>query len=358
MSDKEKAAAAHRVVHYGEGAFSIRSTKMTTGVLRYGRQTSVAVIDSTKVGKTAEEVIGFGGKVPVVASLADAMKFAPDTFLVGTTPVGGRVDVPLRKAILEAIDRGLHVHAGLHDFLTNDPEISAAAAKKGVELKDLRKPEPNLPVGKGLCRWSKSYISLMVGTDCATGKMTVALEIDRAARARGIKSEFVATGQCGIAIAGWGSPIDAIAGDFMAGAVERDILSVDGQADFILVEGQGSLLHPGFSSVTLALLHGACPHSLILNAQVTRTEISNMTGRIPIPSLDKVIKPYIDLAEPIRPTKLVAVSVNSYGVTEQEARDYIKAAEDLLQVPANDPVRFGADNLVDAIEAHRKSIGM
>lgn len=328
---------------------------MTTGVLRYGYHESVAVIDSQHAGKTVEEVLGFGGNVPIVASLFAAMKYSPEALLIGITPSGGRLPETMKTVCLEAISLGLDVYAGLHDFLTDDADLRKAAEEKKVRLWDIRRPPAHMPVGGGLCRWSKSYITLMVGSDCAIGKMTVALEIDREAKRRGIHSEFVATGQCGIAIAGWGSPIDAIPGDFMAGMVERDVLSVDG-ADMILVEGQGSLLHPGFSSVTLGLLHGSIPHSLILCHQVTRKEISKIR-EVPIPPLPEVIKPYIQLASPFRTPAFVGVCLNTLGVSDEEARAAVEEAERVCGIPATDPVRFGAAKLVDALEKHRRSIG-
>lgn len=344
-----------RIVHLAEGNFSLRNSKMTTGVLRYGYHESVAVIDSQYVGKTAQEVVGCGGNVPVVASLADAMKYRPEALLIGITPTGGRLPEPMKTLCLEAISLGLDVYAGLHDFLTDDEELVAAAQKHNVKLWDIRKPPKQMPVGGGLCRWAKSYISLMVGSDCAIGKMTVALEIDREAKRRGVKSEFVATGQCGIAIAGWGSPIDAIPGDFMAGMVERDVMSVDG-ADLILVEGQGSLLHPGFSSVTLALLHGAIPHSLILCHQTSRKEVSKIKD-VPIPPLPEVIEPYIRLASPFRKPEFIGVCLNTSGTSEEEARAAVAEAEKTCGVPASDPVRFGAGKLVDALIEHRRKLG-
>lgn len=347
-----------RILHLAEGKFSFRFSKMTTGVLRYGFHDSVAVIDSTKAGKTSQEILGIGGDVPVISSIEEGMKFNPQVLLVGITPAGGQLTDEVKKFCLDAIERGLDVWAGLHDFLVDDPDIASAAERNGVRLWDIRRPGKKLPVGAGLCRWSKSYISTMVGSDAAIGKMTVALEIDREARKRGIKSEFVATGQCGIAIAGWGSPIDAIAGDFMAGCVERDCLSVDGAADFILVEGQGSLLHPGFSAVTLGLIHGSCPHSLILCHQTTRTEISNMKD-IPIPSLSVIAEMYLSVARPFRPdVKIIGVSLNTSGTTDEEARAAVEAAAKELGVPATDPVRYGAAPLVEAIEKHRREIGM
>jgi uncharacterized NAD-dependent epimerase/dehydratase family protein len=356
MTENAKNIQSRRVVHLAEGNFALRSAKMSVGVIRYGIHESVAIIDSLQVGKTSQEIIGAGGDIPVVASLDDALKYDPEVLLIGITPTGGVLPPEWRPLLLKAIDHGLEVHAGLHEFLNDDEEISAAAKAKGVRLWDIRRPAKNLPVGGGLARWAKSYVSLMVGTDCALGKMTVALEIDRAIKKRGLRSEFVATGQCGIAIAGWGSPIDAIAGDFMAGAVERDVMSVDGKTDIILVEGQGSLLHPGFSSVTLGLMHGACADGLILCHQCTRTEISKIKD-VPIPSLTVVAQLYLELMKGIKPTEIVGVALNTVGLSDDEAKAAVDAASAELNVPATDCVRFGAEPLVDALEAHRAKIG-
>ncbi len=329
---------------------------MTTGVLRYGIHDSVAVIDESKAGQTANEVIGFGGDVPVVASLEDAMKFKPEALLVGITPTGGRLPDDLKNMILDAIDKGLDCWAGLHDFMSEDPDIADAANRNGVEIWDLRKPGKNLPVGGGLCRWSDNYIALMVGTDAAIGKMTVACEMNRDMNMRGINSEFVATGQVGIAIAGWGSPIDAIPGDFMAGCVERDVMACK-DVDVVLVEGQGSLYHPGFSSVTLALIHGSCPDGIILCHQSTRKEVSKIKD-IPIPPLNEVADLYLHQVKHLKPdAKIIGVSINSSGTSEEEIQAEIKEVEALLGVPATDPVRFGTKKLIDAVEAHRKEVG-
>lgn len=357
MPTHHLAVEKKRIVHLAEGKFNLRTSKMTTGVIRYGYHDSVAVIDSTQMGRTAGEVLGFGGDIPVVGSLAEAMEFEPEAMLIGITPPGGRLPEDMRTIIIEAIALGLDVYAGLHDFLNEDEEISSAARDAGVRLWDLRKPPRSMPVGGALTRWAKSYISLMVGSDAAIGKMTVALEIHNMARARGIKSEFVATGQCGIAIAGWGSPIDAIPGDFMAGMVERDVMSCDG-ADMILVEGQGALLHPGFSSVTLGLLHGACPHSLILCHQTSRTGISTVRD-VSIPPLNEVADQYLHMMRHLRPEcRFVGVSLNTSGTSNEEARAAVEEAEALLGLPATDPVRFGPEKLVDALENHRRELGL
>lgn len=345
-----------RIVHLAEGKFAQRSAKMSVGVIRYGVHESVAVIDSTQAGKTCQQAIGAGGETPIVSTLAEALALKPDTLLIGTTPVGGRLPQESRGIVRAAIEANLDIWTGLHDFLSDDEELGSYAKEQGVKIWDIRKPAKNLPVGGGLCRWSKSYVSLMVGTDCALGKMTVALEIDREAQRTGINTAFIATGQTGIAIAGWGSPVDAIAGDFMAGAVERDVLSVDGKVDMILVEGQGSLLHPGYSPVTLGLMHGCCPDSMILCGQITRTEISNIKD-LPIPSLSVVGKLYTDLIAPVKPSEIVGIAINTSGVDEEEAKAYLKEVENECGLPATDTVRFGAGPLVAALNEHRKSIG-
>ncbi len=356
MPERAKAIEKKRLVHLAPGAFSLRSAKMAVGVLRYGYHESVAVIDPEQAGKTTNEVIGCGGDTPIVATLEETFKFNPQAVLVGIAPAGGRLPADMKATLLSAIEHGLDVYAGLHDFLQDDPEISAAAARKGVRLWDIRKPEPTLPVGGSLCRNAKSYVALMVGSDCAIGKMTAALEIDRAAKKQGIRTEFIATGQCGIAIAGWGSPIDAVPGDFMAGCVERDILAADGEAEIILVEGQGALLHPGYSAVTLGLIHGSCPDGLVLNHMVTRTTITS-NPHIRIPPLPEVVQPYLDMAGLMKPTALAATALNTFGVSDSEARKAVREAEEALGVPATDPVRYGAGKLVEALQEHRRKVG-
>ena len=345
------------IVHLAEGSFSLRHAKMSTGVIRYSNQKSVAVIDSTQAGKTVEEVTGIKSEIPVpiVASIEDAFQYNPNTLLIGITPTGGKIPQAWRQVIESAMDHGMDIISGMHEFLSNDPVYLEKSKQANIEIWDLRKPSPTIPVGGGLCRWAKSYICLTVGTDCAIGKMTVALEIQKEAIEQNLTTEFIPTGQTGIAIAGWGSPIDAIAGDFMAGAVEQDILSRD-DADLILVEGQGALLHPGYSSVTLALLHGSCPDSLVLCHRIDRKEISKIRD-IPIPSFRETIENYLVLAKPIKPTKIVAFAVNTAGHPEEEVLDYLKKVEDELQVPATDPVRYGSSEIVKAIKKHKLEIG-
>ncbi|MDK2971156.1 MAG: hypothetical protein PWP23_911 [Candidatus Sumerlaeota bacterium] len=346
------------IVHLAEGYCTPRGAKTTRGVLVYSEHDSVAVIDSTNAGKTARQLLDGGGDIPVVGSLADVFRMGlkPDTLVVGVTPVGGRLPTSFRRPVIEALEAGIDVWSGMHQFLQNDQELRLAAERGGAEIWDVRKPPEDLPVGMGAMINNKSYSMLMVGTDCALGKMTAGLVIRDAAKAIGKHYEFVATGQTGMMITGWGHPVDAIPGDFMCGCVEKDCLSVDGQCDAIIVEGQGSLLHPGYSPVTLGLLHGCMPDGMILCHQPSRTAVSNRE-HVLIPALSIVAKLYEDVQKLLKPSRVIGGVLNTHGMAEDTARAAIEAAENDLGRPVTDPVRFGAEVLVEAIEKHRKEIG-
>lgn len=351
---------ARRLVHLAEGAFHIKEAKTTVGVLRYGIHETAAVIDSTKAGKTCQEVVGVGGSAPVVSSLEEALAYKPNCLLIGVAPRGGALPESWRSTIRQAIEAGLDIYSGLHTFLSEDPEFVEAAHRKNVRLWDVRKAPKGLPVALGLTRYTKSYVNLTIGTDCSVGKMTTSLEIQRVLRARGRSVEFVATGQTGIMISGWGHPIDAIAGDFMSGAVEMDCMSVDGRCDIILVEGQATLIHPGYSGVTLALLQGAMPDSLILCHHASRLEVAR-GYKIPFPPMLEMARRHTDTVNWIRespyPTKCLGVSVATWDMSEDKARDAIQRIKDETGLPATDPVRFGAEPLAEAILEHQREIG-
>jgi uncharacterized NAD-dependent epimerase/dehydratase family protein len=201
-------------------------------------------------------------------------------------------------------------------------------------------------------------VVLTVGSDCAIGKMTVSLELDLEARRRGRTSVFVPTGQTGIAIAGWGISVDAVVADFIAGAAER--LLVEGSAraggtpDQVLwVEGQGSLLHPVYSGVTLGLYHGSVPHTLVLCHQAGHTEIEGAGGGPhPIPPLRELVELHERISLPARKAKVVCIAVNTAAIaSDDDARVAIAAVADETGLPADDPVRFGAQHLLDALLA-------
>jgi uncharacterized NAD-dependent epimerase/dehydratase family protein len=323
--------------HYG---------KTGRGVIRYRPQDVVAILDSTRTGETQD---GF----PIVGSVSEALPLEPTTALVGVATQGGRFPPAWRELLKDCIANGLDVESGLHEFISDDPELAGLAATAGVELRDLRKPPPglNVPTGGNLTHGSR--VVLLVGSDCAIGKMTVALELDAAIRARGIASEFVPTGQTGIAIAGWGIAVDAVVSDFIAGAAERLVLEgVARGGELLLVEGQGSLLHPAYSGVTLGLLHGSAPHAYVL-CHTSGQRFVDDDERFPIPSLTELIGLHERMSLLARPAPVIAIALNTRLLDDAAARRAIAAAEDETGLPADDPVRFGPSRLGDAVLAFR-----
>jgi len=319
--------------HYG---------KTARGVVDYGHVPVVALLDSRRAGETYKGI-------PIVATVNDALCFGPTTALVGVATQGGRFPPEWRTLLRSCVAKGLDVENGLHQHLTDDAELVELAARHGVALRDLRVPPPDLNVPTGANLELDARIVLTVGSDCAIGKMTVALELDREARRRGLASQFVPTGQTGIAIAGWGISIDAVVADFVAGAAER--LVVEGAARggrLLWVEGQGSLVHPAYSGVTLGLIHGSTPHAFVLCHKVGETEVVGYPGHR-LPSLAELIELHERIALPRRKARVLAVVLNTHGLDERDARAAVAAAEEETGLPADDPVRFGAAKLADAL---------
>jgi uncharacterized NAD-dependent epimerase/dehydratase family protein len=323
--------------HYG---------KTMRGVLRYRRDDVVAILDSSRAGESEEGV-------PVVGSVEDALPLGPRAALVGVATQGGRFPPAWQKLLRACVAAGLDVENGLHVFLADDAELAELARRHGVELRDLRRPPADVSTATGENLAVPATIVLTVGSDCAIGKMTVSLELDLEARRRGVASVFVPTGQTGIAIAGWGISVDAVVADFIAGAAER--LVVEGHergGELLWVEGQGSLIHPVYSGVTLGLMHGSAPHLYVLCHEAGRTEIEGAGGGPhPIPPLAELVELHERLSLPARPARVAALALNTRGLGDDEARAAISAAEDETGLPADDPVRFGAARLVDAVLA-------
>lgn len=317
--------------------------KTTFGVIRYSPDPVVVVLDSERAGETTEGI-------PVVATVAEAMPYEPTVALVGVAVAGGRLPPIWRGILREAIEAGLDVEAGMHEFLADDPELAVLAEKHGVELLDCRRPPADLSVPTGENLTLAAEVVLTVGSDCAVGKKTVAVELDLAARGRGLRSVFVPTGQTGIMIAGWGIAVDAVVSDFLAGAGERLVVEGARRGDLLFVEGQGSIIHPQFSGVTLGLYHGSAPHVLVLVHRAGETELEDLPGH-PIPPLAELVELYERLALAVRPARVAAVALNTAGLPEDDARAAIAAASAETGLPAADPVRFGPDLLLDAVLA-------
>lgn len=341
----------HRMIILAEGRFGPVSSKTANGAIAFMTDQVVAVIDSRLAGKTAQEVLGYGGAIPVVGSLADGMKHKPDSMLIGIAPAGGLLPQAWRRFVLEALRNDLHVLSGLHTLLADDPEFSALAASKGLTITDLRRiPQESKIVSRGTWRMRRARTVLTVGTDCKIGKMTTLLAVDAELRRRGRRSEFIGTGQTGILIAGNGVSVDAVIGDYIAGSIEREIDRVDSAgAEIILVEGQGALTHQGYSSVTLGLMHGTMPDAMILNHQPAR--LTDDYG-FPLPDLRRMVRLHEEVVGIFRPTKVVGIGLNSVGLTDSESQTAAQRIQEETGLPAVDAFRFGARPLVDALESY------
>jgi uncharacterized NAD-dependent epimerase/dehydratase family protein len=346
-----------------EGGFTALDAKTAVGVLRYRSDEVVAVVDSSRAGRTAEACVGVGGAIPVVADLEAAAAHGADSLLIGVAPQGGDLPPAWRSTVEVALRRGWDVLSGLHVFLADDPALQALASRQGACILDVRRPPAARPIAARRAASLDALVVLTVGTDCNVGKMTAALELTRALEARGTRTAFVATGQTGIVIADRGVAVDAVPSDFAAGVVEEQVMAAASNADVVVVEGQGSLHHPGYSGVTLALLHGSCPRAMVLCHQAGRERVRVPGHRTSveedsqpwIPPLGELARSYELAASWVSPGRVVAVALNTTGLEEREARAAIRHAADATSLPATDPVRFGADALAEAVDAQRRA---
>lgn len=346
--------APARFLVLAEGAFGPLSSKTANGCIRYTPERVVAVIDSRHAGRMAPDVIGFGDGIPVVGSLDEGMRHEPTALLIGIAPQGGKLPPAWRAVILDAIERGLDVWSGLHTFLGDEPDLAAAATRKGVAIHDLRKAPEGLPVATGKARDVDATIVLTVGTDCNIGKMTAALQVRDGLRERGNRVAFAGTGQTGILIEGWGIAVDAVIADFISGAAERLVLDAAPDADIVLVEGQGSIIHPGYSGVTYGLMHGSLPHAMVLCGQPSRKHVDSNPW-VPIPPLSEMVRMHEAVLAPLRPSPVIALALNTYDLSDDEARAAIDRAARETGLPVTDPVRYDPSPVVDAIASFHRA---
>jgi uncharacterized NAD-dependent epimerase/dehydratase family protein len=349
--------AAPRFLILADGDFGPMTSKTANSVIRYLPERTLGVLDRQQAGKTVQQVLGFGGGIPVVGSMKEGLALGPDAVLIGIAPLGGRLPDEWRGWLADALDAGCDLWSGLHTFLGDDPVLAAKARAGGRKIFDLRKPPADLPVASGAAKAVEPYVVLTVGTDCNVGKMTAQLQLTRQLNAAGLRTRFVATGQTGIMIEGWGIAVDAVVADFVAGAAERLVLQGSADADVVLVEGQGSINHPGYSAVTLGLLHGSCPDGLILCHQSTREYIGDYrpAAWLKIPPLGEYVRLYETIGSSVHPTKVIGISLNTYDMSEAAARRACEAATRETGLPATDPVRFDSSPLVQAVRKGREA---
>ncbi|MGF1445432.1 MAG: N-acetyltransferase DgcN [Pikeienuella sp.] len=279
-------------------------------------------------------------------TIAEAREAGARTLVIGVANRGGVISEAWIEVLSQAMDAGMDLAAGLHTLLRDQPALVEASRRSGHLLHDVRLPTEKYPIGDGRRRAGKRMLA--VGTDCSCGKMYTALAVEKAMHAAGRKASFRATGQTGILITGEGVPLDAVVADFMAGAVE--VLTPDNEDDhWDLIEGQGSLFHPSFSGVTMALVHGGQPDALILCHEPTRTHQRGLP-HYSVPTLEELRDLALPIARRVNPeAQIVGCSINTAAMGEEEALRHLEETEARMGLPTVDPFRQGAARLAEAL---------
>ncbi len=342
-------------VVYCEANFGAIDGKTANGLVRFSEKYKVlAVIDSTKDRLDSGEVLGDEPNgIPICRNLAAALAHAgsiPDYFIFGMAPASGMLSSQERRLVLEAINLGMNIVNGLHEFLNDDPEFAAAIATNNVEILDIRKP----PCKKDLRSFTGRITDVtcpriaVLGTDCAIGKRTTATILTRALKDYGLKAVMVGTGQTGlIQGASYGVSLDAIPSQFCAGELEAAIVEAFEceNPDVIIVEGQGALSHPAYSTSSF-ILRGSCPNGVILQhapGRLHRCDFEKMT--MPTPSTE------INLIETFSDTRVIGLTINHENMTEAEVDVAISIYELELGIPATDVLSRPSGRLVETVIA-------
>ncbi|WP_221031436.1 DUF1611 domain-containing protein [Actomonas aquatica] len=353
MSDdfSSHATQPQRLVLLQHGGFSSRYGKTGLSLLRYRGAEVVAVIDREFSGRSLREVSRLPDvpDLTIVATMEEALATRPTVLAIGISPSGGRVQEDWWSDLRAAVRAGVSVWNGCHTPLAADPEV-AAALRPGVRTWDLRREPADLKPGKAAARGLGCKRVLFVGTDMNIGKMTAALEFDRATRERGLRSAFVGTGQTGMMIAGTGVCLDAVRVDFASGAVEAEVMRHGADADVVWVEGQGSMFNPS-STATLPLLRGTQPTHLVVVAKAGLSSLQAFPD-IVLPPLPTVVSFYETVAAAggaLTPAKVMGIALNTWGLDDAAAQAAVDAAAAETGLPCTDVVRFGPGAIFDAI---------
>jgi uncharacterized NAD-dependent epimerase/dehydratase family protein len=343
------------------------SAKTAMSLLRYRGHEVAAVIDAQAAGQTAGALLGVGGETPVVAGLDEAVSVEAgiDTVVIGVAPAGGRLPAAMRRTLIDAAGRGMHLVSGLHQFLRDDLEIAAAAEAGGATLTDLRhNTERDVADRQGL---DPACLRIhTVGQDCSCGKMVASVELARRLQAKGVDAKFVATGQTGLLVApginaglemsdeeradptAGGTPIDAVVADFINGAAER-LVKRNQHHEMIVIEGQASLVHPSYSSVTYGLLHGSLPHALVLCYEAERPHLHGRP-HLPLTPLKTLVELYDRVSNLEQPCRFVGVAMNSRRLKDDAAVEAERQrVSNELDLPVCDVYREGPGRLVEAV---------
>ncbi len=320
--------------------------KTAVGILRYADYDVAAVLDRELAGDRVTDHVPDVQDAPIVAGMDDVGPI--DALVIGIAPIGGGFEDSWRPDVRTAIERGCDVVSGLHYFLNEDEEFVELAAEHGCELRDVREPHDELTVSGGRAADVDAEVVLTVGTDCSVGKMTTTIELARAARELGHDAAVIPTGQTGIMIEGWGNPVDRVISDFTAGSVEEMILEIGDDHDYLFVEGQGSIVHPAYSAVTCGILHGAMAEKLVLCHEAGREDVHGYES-FELPSIPRYVDLYEELAATVHPAEVYAGALNTAHLDEASARRAVDEYAETLGAPATDVVRFGTEELLEAL---------
>jgi uncharacterized NAD-dependent epimerase/dehydratase family protein len=334
-----------------EGYLTSREAKTAHGVIRYTHDRIACVLDREYAGQNLSEVMPeLGRDVPIVASLGEARAYGATSLLLGVATPGGWLPPEWRSLVIEAIGDGLEIVNGLHGFLKDDAELVRLADAHGTRLWDVREPPSDIPLCSGRAVEVPQRIVLTVGSDCAVGKMSVSLELAASGVTAGVRTEFVATGQTGIVIAGRGIAVDRVIADFLAGAAERLVLESSPDSEVLIVEGQGGLWHPAYGAVTLGLLYGCAPEVLVMCHRAGHTAIEEPPYTT-LPSLSEMITIYEATAATVRPAKVACVALNCRGLSPAQARRAIEETEIATGLPTGDVFAGDAPKLWRAVDS-------
>lgn len=277
-------------------------------------------------------------------TLAAAVEQGASTLVIGVSNPGGKFSPEWQTIIMEALDLGLDIASGLHERVSQMPQIARAAKRLGRKIHDVSHPTETFPIATGQRRLGRRVLT--VGTDSSIGKLVAALALERELRSRGVAVDFRATGPTGILIAGGGVAIDAIPANFVAGAVEQ-LCPAAAPAHWDVVEGQGSLFHPSFSGVALALLHGAQPDAMVLCHEPTRTHMHGLSERA-MPYLSEAIELHERCARMVNQgAAVIGIALNTSALDAGQAAEAIARTEDTYGLPCGDPMRHGIGRIAE-----------
>lgn len=343
-----------KFIVFAEGCFGLFSSKIAASLLRYRSDRCVAVLDSTKADQTVQDVLGYGGPIPIVASVEDALPSQPEVLIIGKGLHSADLPAGWKHHLLTAMQHKLHIINSIHYRLGTDPDLARVARENGIIVWETKDP-PVVPLNKARVLDLDTWIIHTCGSDSNIGKKTAALQVYFEANRRGIKTGFAATGQSGMMISGHGVAIDGVPGDFMGGSVEKVVMKAAEGNDWVVVEGQGSLNHIAASGVALAILHGALPHVLVFchRLGLERTKV----WETPIIPISELIRMNEELTIFERPAKVAVISVNSVGFSDLEFRREVEKLESQTGLPVVDPCREGADRLVEILQDYERRTG-